>query len=98
MNPDSSWRLVAPDALASRSWDDELVLYNHVTGDTHHLSVLGHAVMTILASHPSGIALAALVRGIADDAGTSADGELAEVVERTLAHLAELRLATPVSA
>lgn len=98
MNPDSSWRLVAPDALASRSWDDELVLYNDVTGDTHHLSVLGHAVMTMLASHPSGIALAALVRGIADDAGTSADGELAEVVERTLAHLAELRLATPVSA
>ena len=98
MNPDPCWRLVAPDALASRSWDDELVLYNDVTGDTHHLSVLGHAVMTILASHPSGIALAALVRGIADGARTSADGELVEVVERTLAHLAELRLATPVSA
>lgn len=98
MNSDPFWRLIAPDALASRSWDDEIVIYNDVTGDTHHLSVLGHAVIMMLASHPSGIALAALVRGIADDAGTSADGELVEAVERTLAHLAESRLATAVSA
>ena len=89
---------MAVDALASRTWDDELVVYNEVTGSTHHLSVLGRAVMTTLLSHPSGIAASALVRGIADDAGTAADDELADAVLRTLAHLAELRLATPVAA
>ena len=98
MLPDSSWRLVAPDLLASRSWDDELVVYNDVTGNTHHLSVLGGAVMTMLRSHPSGITLSALVRRIADDAGTDADDELAGAVEATLAHLAELKLAAPLSA
>ena len=98
MNRDSFWRPFAPDALGLRSWDDELVVYNDVTGNTHHLSVLGRAVMTSLLSHPSGIALTALARGIADDAGTGADDELVEAVERTLAHLAELRLAAVVTA
>jgi len=98
MNRDPFWRALAPDALASRSWDDEFVVYNDVTGNTHHLSVLGRAVMTMLLSHPSGIALTALVLGIADDAGIAADDELVEAVERTLGHLAELRLAAPVLA
>ena len=89
---DPTWRAFAPDALASRSWDDELVVYNDVTGSTHHLDVLGRAVMQQLLSHPSGIAVSALVRGIADDAGTAADDELADAVERTLAELAGLRL------
>lgn len=95
---ESTWRPLAPDALASRTWDDELVVYNEVTGSTHHLSVLARAVMMTLLSHPSGIAVSALVRGIADDAGTTPDDELANAVERTLAHLAELRLAAPVPA
>ena len=90
---DPTWRPLAPDALVSRTWDDELVVYNDVTGSTHHLNVLGRAVMQKLLSHPSGIAVSALVRGIADDARTAADGELAEAVERALADLAELRLA-----
>ena len=98
MNRDPLWRPLAPEALASRSWDDEILVYNDVTGNTHHLSVLGRAVMMSLLSHPSGIALTALVRGIADDAGTAADDELVEAVERTLAHLAELSLAAAVTA
>jgi PqqD family protein of HPr-rel-A system len=90
---DPTWRPLTPEALASRTWDDELVVYNDATGSTHHLNVLGRAVMQKLLSHPSGIAVSALVRDIAGDAGTSADDELAEAVERTLADLAELRLA-----
>jgi PqqD family protein of HPr-rel-A system len=87
------WRAYAPDALASRSWDDELVVYNDVTGSTHHLSVLGSAVMKTLLEHPSGIALGALVRVIADEAGTAGDRELRDAVERALEDLAALRLA-----
>jgi PqqD family protein of HPr-rel-A system len=98
MNRDPFWRPLAPDALAARSWDDELVVYNDATGNTHHLSVLGRGVMMMLLSHPSGIPLSTIVRAIADDAGTAADDELAEVVERTLVHLAELRLAESVLA
>jgi len=98
MSRDPLWRPFAPDAVASRSWNDELVVYNDVTGSTHHLGVLGSAVMTTLLLHPTGIAQTALVRGIADDAGVVADGDLAAAVERALADLSELRLATAVPA
>lgn len=93
MDHEATWRAFAPDALASRGWDDELVVYNDVTGSTHHLSVLGSAVMKTLLQHPSGISLTDLVRDIAGDPGSVGDGEIREAVERALAHLAELRLA-----
>ena len=88
------WRALAPGAIASRSFDDELVLYNDVSGSTHYLSVLGRSVMLAVLAHPSGLALEALVRRIAEDSGVGADDALAQSVERTLAELSELRLVT----
>ena len=90
---DPTWRPLAPQALASRAFGDDAVVYNDVTGSTHHLNALGRAVMQQLLSHPTGIALSVLVRAIAAGAATSPDAELAEAIERTLADLAELRLA-----
>lgn len=89
-----TWRALAPESIASRSFDDELVLYNGVTGSTHYLSVLGRSVMLAVLAHPSGLALEALVRRIAEDSGVGADDALAQSVERTLAELSELRLVT----
>lgn len=98
MNRDPAWRPVAPDAIASRLWDDELVVYNDVTGSTHHLSVLGSDVMRTLLEHPAGMALVALVDRIANAAGTGADRQLSNAIERTLADLAQLRLVERVTA
>ena len=89
-----TWRALAPEAIASRSFDDELVLYNGVTGSTHYLSVLGRSVMLAVLAHPSGLALEALVRRVAEDSSVGADDALAQSVERTLAELSELRLVT----
>jgi len=89
-----TWRALAPEAIASRSFDDELVLYNEATGSTHYLSVLGRSVMLAVLAHPSGVALETLVRRVADDSGVSLDDALAQTVERTLAELSELRLVT----
>ena len=89
-----TWRAFAPEAIASRTFDDELVLYNDVTGSTHYLSVLGRSVMLAVLAHPSGVALETLVRRVADDSVVGADDTLAQLVERTLAELSELRLVT----
>jgi PqqD family protein of HPr-rel-A system len=94
---DLIWCPVAPNALAWRLWNDELVVYNDLTGSTHHLSTLGCIVMQELVSHPSGIAVSTLVHGIALDVGTTVDAILAQAVERTLAELAEIRLAAPAT-
>ncbi|HET8875643.1 MAG TPA: HPr-rel-A system PqqD family peptide chaperone [Casimicrobiaceae bacterium] len=97
MSRDVIWRALDAQAIDSRAWNGESVLYNDVTGSTHQLSVLGSAVMATLLEHPSGIPLTALVRRIADTAGDVADDELRAAVEHTLAALAELRLAASVS-
>lgn len=86
------WRALAPGAIASRSFDDELVLYNDVSGSTHYLSVLGRSVMLAVLAHPSGIAFDDLVRRIAIDGGVGADEALAQSVAHTLAELSELSL------
>jgi PqqD family protein of HPr-rel-A system len=93
MSRDAVWRVLDAQAIESRAWNGESVLYNDATGSTHQLSVLGSRVMATLLEHPSGIPLSALVSRIADDAGDVADGELRAAVEHTLAALAEFRLA-----
>jgi PqqD family protein of HPr-rel-A system len=97
MTRDVVWRPLDAQAIDSREWDGECVLYNDVTGSTHQLSVLGGLVMASLLEHPSGIPVTALVRRIAHDADDVPDDELQASVEQTLAVLAELRLVISVS-
>ena len=92
-----TWRPLAPDAVTHRSFEDELVLYNDVTGSTHYLSVLGRSVMLTILANPSGITLDALVRRAAEDVHVEADGDLAKSVEGTLAELSNLRLVASTS-
>jgi PqqD family protein of HPr-rel-A system len=92
------WIPVAPDALAWREWDGELVVYNDVTGSTHHLSPLGSDVLLTLLRHPTGIDMTALVRDIADRVEISGELELDDAIGQALAELAELKLAATGSA
>jgi PqqD family protein of HPr-rel-A system len=94
----SLWRAAEPRALAWREWDGEFVVYNDATGSTHHLSALGGDVLRTLLAHAAGIEMAALVREIAQRVETSEHSALPAEVERTLAQLAELRLAACASA
>jgi PqqD family protein of HPr-rel-A system len=87
------WRPVAANAVAWREWDGEIVIYNDVTGDTHHLSRLGSHVLQSLLLHPSGIAFDTLVIDVARHVEVPEDVHLAHEIERTLRDLAELRLA-----
>ena len=88
-----SWQSSAPHLVAVREWDDEFVVYNEATGDTHHLGTLAGALLLTLLDHPDGMAehalVAATARRVVVPDGTVLDAE----VRHVLARLAELRLA-----
>ena len=97
MNSSPVWRALSPYALAWREWDDDVVLYNDATGSTHQLGPLGADVLLTLLRHPSGMTMSTLVRDVAQRIEVAGgDTALAGEVERTLAHLAEIRLVGPV--
>lgn len=92
MNRVTLWRVASPQAIAWREFDDELVIYDNATGDTHHLGALGGHVLLTLLRHPSGVDMPGLVREILDSAEISDNALLAGQIERTLSELADLRL------
>jgi PqqD family protein of HPr-rel-A system len=98
VNPGASWQPPPRHSIAIREWDDEFVVYNGATGDTHHLATLAGDVLLTLLDHPDGIALRTLVdttaRRIAVPDGVSLDAE----IDGVLARLAQLRLAFPIAA
>lgn len=88
------WRPSGPHPIAWREWDDELVVYNGATGNTHQLSALGGRVLRMLLQYPSGIETSTLVRELARHIEVPEDVSLAAEIERVLEQLGELRLAS----
>jgi PqqD family protein of HPr-rel-A system len=86
------WHLIAPQSLAWRQWDDEIVLYNDETGSTHQLGALCGEVMVGLLRHPSGLAMAAILRDITDRVEISDSVDLEAEIARVLDDLSGLRV------
>lgn len=62
------WRLSPGQDLACRGWDDEFVLYNNLSGDTHLLSAAAMATLSALQQGAAGVpALAAALELEADE-------------------------------
>jgi PqqD family protein of HPr-rel-A system len=93
MNAVARWRPAAPRAIVWRRWDDEIVVYNEATGNTHHLGPLGSDVLLMLLRHPAGIDMAALVREIAERVEFESGAQPADEVRRALLELADAQLA-----
>ena len=87
-----------PDAVCWREWDDEFVLFNDETGNTHHLSALGGEVLLTLLRYPLGVDSDALIAEVATRVEAPDNVDLAAEIERALHQLAELRLAVDRSA
>lgn len=51
LNP--KWQVAAENELLFRSWDDEFVVYNGATGDTHLLGLVAAQVMLKLQQAPA---------------------------------------------
>lgn len=91
--PAPAWRIPQPEAIAWRDWDDEVVVYDDVSGSTHRLSALGSEVLLALLRHPLGIDFAALARDVTARVEVPTGTPLAAEIERALLQLAELGLA-----
>ncbi len=62
------WSVIPGQALRHRSWDDDVVVYNNLTGDTHLVSADAMAILQLLqqAARSAPALLAALQEGEAD--------------------------------
>jgi PqqD family protein of HPr-rel-A system len=47
------WQLMAGKSLASRGWDDEYVVYNPLSGDTHLLGADAMQLLSQLSAGPA---------------------------------------------
>ncbi|MBB4843243.1 PqqD family protein of HPr-rel-A system [Paucibacter oligotrophus] len=88
------WRLQAGSPLCLRQLDDQYLVFNAASGDTHLLSASGHELLQFLSEQDaqawSAQALAQALLGEAEDA------DLCLSLERSLRHFEQLGLIAPV--
>jgi PqqD family protein of HPr-rel-A system len=90
------WRVISPETIALREWDDELVVYNDGNGDTHHLAPLAGKVLLALMRKPAGLDAPELINSVGAMTGIDEASVLAPVVEEALDELARLGLVASV--
>lgn len=86
------WRLASGQHLASWGWDDEFVVYNNLSGDTHLLDGDSMALLEQLRSAPASIdaLVAAFVASVNPDDAAA----LPETILSMLGQLNKLHLVT----
>ena len=90
------WRL-STTSIAWRDLDGDIVVYHDGSGDTHHLGPLAGAAIRALAEHSSGLEFEALIQALHDQHVVAGQNVPADELERTLAELANLKLAIAVA-
>jgi PqqD family protein of HPr-rel-A system len=84
------WRIAPGQQLAARGWNDEFVLYNNLSGDTHLLDGDSMALLAHLRAGPA--SLAALVATFAGDIDPDDAAALPDTIATMLDQLAGLYL------
>lgn len=79
---DSKWQVAAKNSLLFRSWNDEFVVYNGATGDTHLLGLAAAQVMLELQQTPADAV--GLAESVAPLLQTEPDEELVSFIEQIL--------------
>lgn len=89
MQTGAAWRLAPEQCLRWRGWDDEFVLFNDLSGDTHLLGLDAMTVLWKLAEQPAdAMALCSHLHG-------SAGSRDAPDIDALLHSLMELALIEP---
>jgi PqqD family protein of HPr-rel-A system len=89
------WRVVPGQALLHRAWDDEVVLFNNLSGDTH---LLDKSAFELLETLQLGSATApALAAALRTRCGLEDEPALEQIVADMLEQLAALSLVEAVS-
>ena len=90
------WQLRSQQSFALRGWDDEYVVYDCTTGDTHQLNWLAADVLNTLQQHP--VTHAALVQELLASDPTLDPQAVVTEVTSVLAQFHQLELIEQVSA
>ena len=86
----AKWRLVPGFPLYRHSWDDEFVVYNTGSGDTHLLDPVAAKALQILEDGP--VVLSELTGGVAASLEIEGDHRLLAYLERLLSDFRRLGL------
>ncbi|WP_173062480.1 HPr-rel-A system PqqD family peptide chaperone [Sulfurimicrobium lacus] len=84
------WRLISGHALHFRSWNDEFVVYNSLSGDTHLLGSAAAHVLLKLQQAPADAAV--LAEFLAPALQPGFDGDFVLEIEHLLVDLNRLAL------
>jgi len=80
------WRLTPGQALRFRQFDEEFILYNDLSGDTHLLGASGMHLLSVLQQGPA--TRTALLGSLADGLACTRDGAFDADADALLATLA----------
>jgi len=90
-NDERRWTVASPSPLRWRSWDDEFLVFNTASGETHHLNLIAATVLQRLEQDPATVAdLMGEIRS------ASVDMPGLEQLPALLETLDELGLITPI--
>jgi PqqD family protein of HPr-rel-A system len=84
------WRVISDSALHFRFWEDEFVVYNSLSGDTHLLGTTAAQILLKLQQAPSNAT--SLSESLAPLLHAEMDDELVIQIEQILADLDTLAL------
>ena|SRR5215470_9553839 len=87
------WAVPAENTLAWRVWDDEFLVYNTVSGQTHHLNLLAGEALRSLEAEPG--SARALVCRLAHQFEIAEDSPPLQMIERLIREFDELGLIVP---
>jgi len=90
MDSNMKWRLMTDQALQFRCWDDEFVVYNSLSGDTHLLDSTAAQILLKLQQAPSDAT--SLSESLAPLLHAEMDDELVIQIEQILSDLDTLVL------
>jgi PqqD family protein of HPr-rel-A system len=87
------WGVPDANALAWRVWDDEFLVYNTASGQTHHLNLLAGEALRSLETEAADVC--ELIRRLANQFEIARDSPPLQVMDRLIHDLAELGLIAP---
>ncbi len=85
-----TWRIAPGQTLRLRRWEDECVLYNDLSGDTHLLGAVAASLLDVLGGGAA--SLPELAQALCGELGVEADAELEAALAPLLDQLAHLAL------
>ena len=90
------WAVPGTNLLAWRIWDDEFLVYNAASGQTHHLNLLAGEALCSLEVEPA--QTRELVRRLASQFEIAEDSPPLRMIDRLIHDLDELGLIAPSAA